>query len=158
MGGPALPEPTRHDADMLDLDLMLREPWQRFCCARPASADRRRRGGEIWPRVFATTPLRHAHPHFCRKRDEIRAACALPWPSSLTSLKLNKARDADAVGVVAASPVVPRLHALELSEYNITDDGARSLAAADLRSLRELDLGYNAIGPAGVATLASAPS
>jgi len=113
---------------------------------------------KIWQRVFATTPLRHAHPHFCRKRDEIRAACALPWPSSLTSLKLNKARDHDAVGVVTASPIVLQLHALELSEYNITDDGARSLAAADLRSLRELDLGYNAIGPAGVAALASAPS
>src|SRR5262249_46165982 len=59
---------------------------------------------------------------------------------------------------VAASPLLPRLESLRLTDLNLTGEGIRALArAAGSPPLRRLDLGSNSVERRGFVPLADAP-
>jgi uncharacterized protein (TIGR02996 family) len=78
---------------------------------------------------------------------------------ALTHLHLDADLDAEAVGLLAASPRLAGLRWLDLSSNPMGDEGAAALAASPhLRGLAYLDLGYCEIGPRGAAALAASPN
>jgi uncharacterized protein (TIGR02996 family) len=90
---------------------------------------------------------------------EVRALASAPL-HALTRLDLrNVWLDAEAVGVLAASPNLAGLRWLDLSHNAFGDAGAAALAKSPyLRELVRLDLTACGIGPAGAAVLAASPN
>jgi hypothetical protein len=89
--------------------------------------------------------------------DDLRAlAVSLVHPTTLNlGLTFRSTGGTEAAEVLAASPSLGRLAALNLCTNSIKDAGAVALASSPhLANLVWLDLSYNDIGPAGALALA----